>query len=117
MREVRALGEERQTMSSDLTARIEAMFRLDRLWAWGFVVALWLAVGFVFFAIYPLVEDGNVRIAMIISAIVLVVFNTASIAAMVHHYAHDKEFIYGLDIRHLDESRKAARTAAQQPAE
>lgn len=104
-------------MSSDLSARIEAMFRLDRLWAWGFVVALWLAVGFVFFSIFPLVENGNVRIAMIASASALLLFNTASIAAMVRHYGHDKDFIYGLDIRHLDESRHAAQLVAQQPAE
>ncbi len=104
-------------MSSDLSVRIEAMFRRDRLWAWVFVVALWLAVGFVFFAIYPLVENGNVRIVMIAASIALLLFNTASIAAMVRHYAHDKEFIYGLDIRHLDESRRAAQIAAQQPAE
>ena len=104
-------------MSSDLSARIEAMFRLDRLWAWGFVVALWLAVGFVFFSIFPLVGNGNVRIAMIASAIALLLFNTASIAAMVRHYGHDKDFIYGLDIRHLDESRRAVKLVAQQPAE
>jgi hypothetical protein len=34
-----------------------------------------------------------------------VIFNTASIAAMVNHYSHDKEHIYGTDIRHLDAGR------------
>jgi hypothetical protein len=34
------------------------------------------------------------------------IFNTASIAAMVKHYEEDKEFIYGLDIKHLDEAKK-----------
>jgi hypothetical protein len=105
-------------MHSDLSARIDKMFRLDRLWAWGFVVVLWCVVGFVLAMVYPLVDDGTVRIVMIVAAALLVAFNTASIAAMVHHYAHDKEFIYGLDIRHLDESRRAAAAAAAaQPAE
>lgn len=105
-------------MTPDLSARIEAMFRRDRLWAWGFVVVLWLVVGFVLTMIYPLAQDDTVRTVMVIAAALLVTFNTASIAAMVHHYAHDKEFIYGLDIRHLDESRMAKKkTAALQPAE
>jgi hypothetical protein len=33
---------------------------------------------------------------------VLLVFNTGSIANMVRHYSHDKERIYGTDIKHLD---------------
>lgn len=104
-------------MSSDLSARIDAMFRLDRLWAWGFVAVLWGVVGFVLFMIYPLATDGTVRTVLIVAAALLATFNTASIAAMVHHYAHDKEFIYGLDIRHLDASRHAAAAGAVQPAE
>jgi hypothetical protein len=28
---------------------------------------------------------------------------------MTKHYAEDKEFIYGLDIKHLDENRAAKR--------
>lgn len=105
-------------MSSDLSARIDAMFRLDKIWAWTFVVVLWLVVGFVLAMIYPLAQDGTVGTVMIVAAALLVLFNTASMAAMVQHYAHDKEFIYGLDIRHLDEARRAAAAgAAVQPAE
>ena len=100
-------------MTTNLTARIDAMFRLDKIWAWAFVIALWLTVAFVFFAIYPMVDDGALRTAMIISAAVLVLFNTASIAAMVNHYAHDKEYIYGLDIRHLDERQEMLAAARQ----
>lgn len=105
-------------MSSDLSARIDAMFRLDKIWAWSFVVVLWCVVGFVLTMIYPLAQDGTVGTVMIVAAGLLVLFNTASMAAMVRHYAHDKEFIYSLDIRHLDEARRAAATtAAVQPAE
>jgi uncharacterized membrane protein YbhN (UPF0104 family) len=88
----------------DLSARMEAMFRQDRLWAWGFVVFLWLVVIFVLLSAIPYASSG-VSIAAWIAAIVLLIFNTASIAAMVRHYAHDKEHIYGTDIRHLDAGR------------
>lgn len=105
-------------MTSNLASRIDAMFLRDRIWAWGFIVALWLAVGIVFFSIYPL-APGGVRIAMVVSAIVLLVFNTAAIGAMVRHFGHDKQHIYGIDIRHLDENRAMAAggVGARQPAE
>ena len=47
----------------------------------------------------------SIEIVCWIAAIVLLLFNTASIAAMVRHYAHDKEHIYGVDIKHLDAGR------------
>jgi hypothetical protein len=37
-----------------------------------------------------------------VGAALVLIFNTASIAAMLSHYAADKEFIYGLDIKALD---------------
>jgi len=35
----------------------------------------------------------------------VLLFNTASMGALVRHYKEDKDFIYGLDIKHLDEMR------------
>jgi hypothetical protein len=43
-----------------------------------------------------------VRVLLVIGALAVLIFNTASIAAMLSHYAVDKQFIYGLDIRALD---------------
>ena len=89
---------------ADMSGRIDAMFARDRLWAWGFVIALWLVVIFVLLSSIPYASSG-VNIAAWIAAIVLLVFNTASIAAMVRHYSNDRARIYGLDIRHLDAGR------------
>jgi hypothetical protein len=90
--------------AADMSARIEAMFARDRLWAWGFVIALWLVVGFVLLTSIPYASSG-VTLAGWIAAIVLLIFNTGSIINMVRHYGHDKEHIYGIDIRHLDAGR------------
>jgi hypothetical protein len=38
---------------------------------------------------------------------VVLVFNTAAIMAMLHHYREDRDFMYGLDIKFLDEARAA----------
>ena len=77
--------------------------------AWADVLLIWLAVGFVLISILSILEDPVIRWVMIISSALLVFFNTASVGAMTKHYAEDKEFIYGLDIKHLDENRAAKR--------
>lgn len=86
---------------SDLSRRIDAMYSRDRLWAWGFVIALWIVVIFVLLQAIPYASPA-VSVVSWIAAIVLLVFNTGSIFNMVRHYGHDKERIYGTDIRHLD---------------
>lgn len=92
---------------ADLNERIEAMYRADVRGAWTFVAVLWIVVLFVLFMSWPHIPDGGVRIVALLAAAAVLIFNTASIAAMVKNYANDKDFIYGLDIKMLDESRKA----------
>jgi hypothetical protein len=91
---------------SDLNQRIEAMYRSDVRGAWLLVALLWIAVLFVLFMSWPYIPDNGVRIVVLLAAGAVLIFNTASIAAMVKHYAEDKDFIYGLDIKHLDESNR-----------
>ncbi|MGL4968280.1 MAG: hypothetical protein ACRC67_44105 [Inquilinus sp.] len=84
--------------------RIEGLFRADRRGATAFVVLLWAAMLFVFIAMWPLV-DGPVRLLLAVAGGAVLILNTASIWALVKHYAEDKEAIYGLDLRHLDAAR------------
>jgi hypothetical protein len=94
----------------DLAERIETMYRRDRLWAWVIVAFLWIATLSVLFLSWPHIPDQTVRLVALFSAAAVLIFNTASIAAMLSHYHEDKEFIYGLDIRGLDaiKARKAS---------
>jgi hypothetical protein len=92
---------------ADLNERIEAMYRADVRGAWTFVAVLWIVVLFVLLMSWPHIPDAGVRIVALLAAAAVLIFNTASIAAMVKNYASDKDFIYGLDIKMLDESRKA----------
>ena len=66
----------------DLDARVDRMHKRDRIGALAFILALWITV---------------------------LIFNTASILAMLRHYADDRGFIYGLDLKHLDEMRRQRR--------
>jgi hypothetical protein len=91
---------------SDLNSRIEAMYRGDVRGAWAFVAVLWVVVLFVLFMSWPHIPDSGVRIVALLAAAAVLIFNTASVGAMVRNYAADKDFIYGLDLKHLDESKK-----------
>ena len=87
---------------AELDKRIETMYRRDRVWAWALVIVLWITILTVLILSWPYIPDGTVRIVLVLGAAAVLLFNTASIAAMLNHYAEDKEFIYGLDLKALD---------------
>ena len=92
---------------SDLNQRIEAMHKRDVQVAWAFVIGLWCAMIFVAYATWDLAppEAPGVRIVLLIGGAIVLLFNTAAILAMLQHYREDRDFIYGLDIKFLDEAR------------
>jgi len=94
-------------MSNDLKKRMIEMYLRDCFMAWFDVLLLWAVVIFVLVAIVGIVKDENIRLVLYISSFMLMLFNTASVYAMTKHFKEDKDFIYGLDIRHLDVNRAA----------
>jgi archaellum biogenesis protein FlaJ (TadC family) len=94
-------------MSKDIKTRIHEMYQRDCWLAWFDVLLLWATVIFVLFAILGVVQDSNIRLVLYISCAILLVFNTASVYAMTNHLKEDKDFIYGLDIQHLDANQAA----------
>jgi hypothetical protein len=97
-------------MSNNIKKRENDMYQRDCWLSWFDVVLLWGTVIFVLYAILGIVEDSNIRLALYISCAVLLLFNTASIFAMTKHLKEDKDFIYGLDIQHLDANLAAKRS-------
>ena len=95
-------------MTETMRKRIQSMFMWDAVWALAFVAVLWIVILYVYFQISPLTEDGGVDTVLVIGGGLVLLFNTAAIVAMIRHYSHDKDYIYGLDIRHLDAARDAA---------
>ncbi len=89
--------------------RIDRMHGQDRIGALAFVIVLWVVILFVMIHIWPFVADGTIRTILLVSGGLVLLFNTASIVAMLTHYAGDKHFIYGLDLKHLDEMRRRKR--------
>lgn len=95
-------------MTEEMSGRIDAMYARDRLWAWSFVIVLWVTYVFVFFAVQWFNGDNGITLALLIGGALVLLYNTASIASMIKHYADDKHAIYSIDIRHLDEMRERA---------
>ena len=92
-------------MAENMQTRIDRMFKIDGFFAYLLLACLWASYIFVFFAIWHFVSDGGTRLAMIVGTVVVLIYNTAAVIAMIKHYAEDKAFIYEIDIRHLDEAR------------
>ena len=90
---------------SDMQQRIEALYRSDVRGSIVLIVCLWAAVLFVLVMTWPYIPDQGIKVVVAIAAAAVLVFNTAAILAMVNHYKDDKEFIYGLDIKHADATR------------
>lgn len=94
-------------MRNDIKKRMNDMYLRDCLMAWFDVALLWAAVIFVLIAILGIVKDENIRLVLYVSSFLLMLFNAASVSAMTRHFKEDKDFIYGLDIKHLDANRAA----------
>jgi hypothetical protein len=89
--------------------RIDKKHGLDRIGAHAFVIVLWVTILFTIISIWSNVQNGGIRVLLLVSGALVLLFNTASIVAMLRHYTSDKQFIYGLDLKHLDEMRRAKR--------
>ena len=90
---------------TDLNQRIEAMHRRDVMVAWAFVIGLWFAVIFVALATWNLAPNSTARLLLFIGGAVVLLFNTAAILAMLRHYREDRDFMYGIVIKFLDEAK------------
>jgi hypothetical protein len=90
---------------ADMKERIEALYRSDVRGSVVLILALWVTVLFVLFMTWPYIPDQGIKFVVAIAAAAVLIFNTAAIIAMVSHYKDDKEFIYGLDIKHADATR------------
>lgn len=90
---------------ADLKSRIESLYRSDVRGAVVMVVVLWATVLFVLKETWPFVPDQGIRTVLLIAAALVLIFNTAAILAMIKNYRADKDFIYGLDIKHYDATR------------
>ena len=92
-----------------LDQRIDRMHGRDKMGAIAFVAVLWIVVLYVLYKIWPFITNESIHWILVAAGALVLLFNTASIFAMLKHYEDDKHFIYGLDLKHLDEMRRRGR--------
>jgi hypothetical protein len=93
-------GEKMQKMISD--PRIAGKFAGDRTWSLIAIAVLWLLYAFVFYEVKDYAGSSEVVWSLLISGGLVILFNTASIFAMIFHLSEEREEIYGLDLHYLD---------------
>jgi len=91
---------------ANVDPRIASKFSGDRMWSLVAVVTLWLLYAFVFYEITTYTSSTDVLWALGIAGALVVLFNTASIWAMVAHLSEERDEIYGLDLHYLDLSKR-----------
>ncbi|HVI27204.1 hypothetical protein [Hansschlegelia sp.] len=96
----------------DHQARVESMYRRDKLAAYVSVTAVWAVYAFAFWRMADQFAASGVTLLMLILAGLVLLLNTAAVWALIRHYQEDKAAIYGTDIYYLDRiiaERRAAR--------
>jgi hypothetical protein len=80
---------------------MDAMYRRDRAMAIAFVAGLLVVLPFILVAMWDLMPDTATRVVLVASALVLAVYNCASMLVLVRNYSADRDFIYRRDVAHL----------------
>jgi archaellum biogenesis protein FlaJ (TadC family) len=93
--------------------QMDTMYQRDRWMAIASVVAMLVVLPFVYFALLDNMPGTGTKVVLAGACIVLLVYNVASMLALVRNYRRDKDFIYRRDVAHLRELATARRAAKE----
>ena len=91
--------------------QMETMYKRDRWMAIASVVAMLVVLPFTYFAVLDNMPGTGTKVVLAGACIVLLVYNVASMLALVRNYQSDKDFIYRRDVAHQREIATARRVA------
>ena len=97
-------------LEADVRRQMETMFRRDRLMGIVFVVAMLVVMPFVLIAVWGHAPSTGVRVVLVVSCAIVLIYNVASMLALIDNSRRDRDFIYRRDVAHLRE-RDALRAA------
>ena len=92
-------------MQSPIESRIDILARRDRVLAVTFTVLMWVVLVFVLVVATTAAPSPGIIVALVASLLLLGLFNTASMIALVRRYAANKDLVYRPDIVNLDRMR------------
>jgi hypothetical protein len=93
--------------------QMDTMFHRDRWMAIVSVVAMLVVLPFVYFAVLDSMPGTGTKVVLAAACVVLLVYNVASMLALVRNYRRDKDFTYRRDVAHLTELATARRAAKE----
>jgi hypothetical protein len=98
---VTALRPEDRETEAGVQREMDVMYGRDRKMAIAFVVALLVVLPFIVVAMWSHMPDTATKLVLIGSALVLAVYNCASMLVLIRNYNSDRDFIYRRDVAHL----------------
>ena len=104
------------SLDPEMQQRAEAMYSRDRWSALLILAVLWASLIYPYIAVPHGFLSTPIGVVLLIAGILLLVFNTSSVFAMLAHYREDRDHIYGQDLRNLDLNRQRLRELALRPA-
>ena len=104
------------SLDPEMEHRAEAMYSRDRWSALLILAVLWASLIYTYIVIPHGFLSSPIGIVLLIAGVLLLVFNTSSVLAMLTHYREDRDYIYGQDLRNLDLNRQRLRELALRPA-
>lgn len=94
-------------------AQMDTLYRRDRWMAIASVVAMLVVLPFTYIALLDNMPGTGTKVVLAAACVVLLVYNVASMLALVRNYRRDKDFIYRRDVAHLRELAIARRAAKE----
>lgn len=89
-------------MPPSLDSRIAVLARRDRILAITFTVLMWLVLAFLFVTASAVAPHPSIVAVLAVATLLLGLFNTASVLALLRCYAESRELIYRPDVLRLD---------------
>lgn len=89
-------------MPPSLESRIAVLARRDRVLAISFTLLMWLVLAFLFVTASAVAPHPSIIVVLAVATLLLGLFNTASVLALLRRYAESRELIYRPDVLRLD---------------
>lgn len=104
---VTALRPEDRETEAGVQRDMDIMCRSDRRMAIAYVVALLVVLPFIIVAMWSHMPDTGTKVVLVVSALMLALYNCASMLVLIRNYSADRDFIYRRDVAHLRLQRAA----------
>lgn len=92
-------------MPPSLDSRIAVLARRDRIQAISFTLLMWAVLVFLFVTASSVAPHPSIVVVLAVATLLLGLFNTASVLALLRCYAESRDLIYRPDVLAQDQMR------------